>query len=195
MNDANLLDRRAVVATLLADRGDLLVVGGLGASAWDVAAVGDHPLNFCLWGAMGQATMIGLGLALARPDQPVLVVTGDGEMLMGMGSLATVAIHAPANLAIAVLDNSRYGETGNQETHTAFGTDLAAVARASGIPVCEAITTLEATGEFARQVQAGQGCRFARIAIADDQPPKVLPPKDAVLVKTRFRAALALPVG
>ncbi len=127
------LDRRTVVARLLARRGDTLVVTGLGAPTYDVAAAGNSPKNFYLWGAMGGAAMVGLGLALARPASPVLVVTGDGEMLMGLGSLATIAVQAPKNLTVVVLDNGLYGETGGQPSHTAHGTDLAATARAAGI--------------------------------------------------------------
>src|SRR6266545_976614 len=111
-----LLHRRAVVAELLRDRGDLLVIAGLGAPNWDVTAAGDHPNNFPLWGAMGAASMIGLGLALAQPKRKVLVITGDGEMLMNVGSLASIAVEAPKNLTIAVLDNERFGETGMQKT-------------------------------------------------------------------------------
>ncbi|MGQ0676542.1 MAG: thiamine pyrophosphate-dependent enzyme, partial [Rhodospirillales bacterium] len=113
------LRRRAVVARLLAGRGVLVVVAGLGAAAWACTAAGDRDLTFPLWGAIGGAAAIGLGLALAQPRRRVLVVTGDGEMLMGLGSLATVAAQSPGNLAIAVLDNERYGETGGQPTHTA----------------------------------------------------------------------------
>ena len=126
------LQRRDVVKALLSDRGDLLVVAGLGAPAWDVTEAGDHPLNFPLWGGMGGAVMIGLGLALAQPERKVLVITGDGEMLMGLGSLATVGAAQPANLSVVVLDNEVYGETGQQKTHTAHGVDLAATARACG---------------------------------------------------------------
>ena len=114
------IDRREAVRRLLADRGDLLVVTGLGASTYDVAACGDSSLDFPLWGAMGGAAMVGLGLAIAQPSRKVLVVTGDGEMLMGLGSLATIAVERPANLRIVVLDNERFGETGNQPTHTAL---------------------------------------------------------------------------
>ncbi|HYS74989.1 MAG TPA: thiamine pyrophosphate-dependent enzyme, partial [Burkholderiales bacterium] len=106
------LNRREVVASLLKRRDGLLVVAGLGAPAWDCAAAGDHPFTFPLWGAMGSAAMIGLGLALAQPKRRVLVVTGDGEMLMGLGSLATIGVRRPGNLSIVVLDNERYGETG-----------------------------------------------------------------------------------
>src|SRR5476651_193077 len=110
------LERRAAMATLLADRGDdLLVVPGLGSTTWDLAALGDDNRNFYLWGAMGGAAMIGLGLALAQPDKCVAVITGDGEMLMGMGSLATIGIQRPGNLAIVVFDNGVYGRS---EEHT-----------------------------------------------------------------------------
>ena len=115
-NPNALLHRRDVVNELLRDRADLLVIAGLGAPNWDVSAAGDHPNNFPLWGAMGGASMIGLGLALAQPKRKVLVVTGDGEMLMNIGSLATIAVEAPKNLTIAVLDNERFGETGMQKT-------------------------------------------------------------------------------
>ena len=133
MSKANLLDRRQVVSTLLADRKDALVVAGLGASTYDLAAAGDNARNLYLWGAMGGAVMIGLGLALAQPKLPVVVVTGDGEMLMGMGSLATVGLQKPKNLSILVLDNEAYGETGGQVSHTSAAADLVGVARACGI--------------------------------------------------------------
>ena len=112
MHNEGTLDRRAVVAELVRDPGELLVVSGLGSATYDVGAAGDRPLNFYLWGAMGGAAMIGLGLALAQPRRHVLVLTGDGEMLMGMGALASIAAAKPPNLAIAVLDNARFGETG-----------------------------------------------------------------------------------
>src|SRR3982750_1157590 len=124
------LHRRDVVKELLRDRKDLLVVAGLGSTSWDITAAGDSPLSFPTWGAMGQAAMIGLGLALAQPGRRVLVITGDGEMLMGLGSLATIGVQQPANLTVVVIDNERYGETGMQTTHTASGIDLAAVAKA-----------------------------------------------------------------
>ena len=125
---SKLLNRREVVAELLKDRGDLLVVTGLGSPTYDVMAAGDHDRNYYLWAAMSSAAMIGLGLAKARPDEKVLVVTGDGEMLMGMGSLATIAVQCPKNLTIAVLDNAHYGETGMQQSHAGLGVDLEKVA-------------------------------------------------------------------
>src|SRR5438876_3974101 len=116
MEEENKLPRRAAIAQILAERQDTLVVTGLGSPTYDCAAAGDHPLNFYLWGAMGSATTVGLGLALAQPQRRVLVITGDGELLMGLGALATVGAKKPANLAIAVIDNERYGETGGQRT-------------------------------------------------------------------------------
>src|SRR5580704_1572490 len=124
------LDRRAVVAELLRDPGGLLVVTGLGSSTYDAGAAGDRPLNFYLWGAMGGAAMIGLGMALAQPNRRVLVLTGDGEALMGLGSLATIGVKQPKNLVVVVLDNQHYAETGMQPSHTRFGIDLVAVAKA-----------------------------------------------------------------
>ena len=100
-----MLERRAAVRTILANRGDTLVVTGLGGTCWDVAAAGDSPNTFYLWGAMGGAAMVGAGIALAQPERRVIVVTGDGEMLMGLGALATIAAQQISNLAIAIIDN------------------------------------------------------------------------------------------
>ncbi|TKW77308.1 MAG: aldehyde dehydrogenase, partial [Bradyrhizobium icense] len=142
MSKTNLLDRRAVVSTVLKDRKGMVAIGGLGASTNDMAAAGDHERNFYLWGGMGGAVMMGLGLALAQPDVPVVVITGDGEMLMGMGSLATVGMQKPGNLSIVVLDNERYGETGGQTSHTSAAADLVGVAKACGIADSRSITTM-----------------------------------------------------
>ncbi len=184
------LRRREVVKSLLMDRGDLLVVAGLGAPAWDVAAAGDSSLDFPLWGAMGGAVMIGLGLALAQPDRRVLVITGDGEMLMGLGSLATVAAQATANLAVVVIDNERYGETGMQPTHTAHGVDLAALARAAGFPVTALARDEEALLSATHMVRDAPGPVFAVIKVRAETLALVLPPRDGVVLKDRFRAAL-----
>ncbi|MCK5365931.1 MAG: aldehyde dehydrogenase, partial [Gammaproteobacteria bacterium] len=112
------LDRREAVARLLAGRGRALLVTGLGSTTWDAAAAGDRAENFYVWGGMGGAAMIGLGVALAQPGRRVLVITGDGEMLMGLGAFATIAVQRPKNLAVVVIDNEVYGETGMQYTHT-----------------------------------------------------------------------------
>jgi thiamine pyrophosphate-dependent acetolactate synthase large subunit-like protein len=162
MSKANLLERRSVVGSLLAQRKDAIVVGGLGASTYDIAAAGDHDRNFYLWGAMGGAVMIGLGVALAQPDVPVVVITGDGEMLMGMGSLATVGLQKPGNLTIVVLDNEVYGETGGQASHTAATVDLVGVARNCGIADARTIATMAEIEAFALSMQdVAGGPRFA----------------------------------
>ncbi len=186
------LRRRAVVKALLMDRGDMLVVAGLGAPAWDVAAMGDSALDFPLWGAMGGAVMTGLGLALAKPDRRVLVITGDGEMLMGLGSLATAAVQAPINLAVVVLDNERYGETGMQPTHTAGGADLAAIAQASGFPVTALARDEETLATAVSLARDARGPVFVAIKVRAEPLPLALPPRDGEILKQRFRNALGI---
>ena len=188
------LERRAAVAALLRERGDLLVVSGLGSPSYDVHAAGDSDANFYLWGAMGGAALVGLGLAQARPERTVLVITGDGEQLMGLGGLATIAVARPKNLMIAVLDNGRYGETGMQESHTARGLDLTAVAAACGF-AAQIIADL-AEVEAARTALHAPASRprFLLLKVGPDNPPRSLPPRDAVHLKNRFRAHLGLPL-
>lgn len=183
------LDRRAAIRALLADRGDMLVVTGLGSTTYDAASVADDERNFYLWGAMGGAAMVGLGLAIARPDRPVLVVTGDGDTLMGLGALATIGVEAPPNLAIVVFDNGRYAETGMQPSHTDSAVDLVGVARSCGLAAAVDIADEGLLADFARQVQRKERTLFARVAILADEPPRVLPPRDGVLLKNRFRRA------
>jgi thiamine pyrophosphate-dependent acetolactate synthase large subunit-like protein len=191
MSKANLLERRSVVSGLLADRRDAVVVGGLGASTYDIAAAGDHDRNFYLWGAMGGAVMIGLGVALAQPELPVVVITGDGEMLMGMGSLATVGLQKPANLTIVVLDNEVYGETGGQASHTATTVDLVGVARACGISDARAIATMADIEAFAPIMQdVFSGPRFASVKIDGANLERVLSSRDGTFIVTRVRGAL-----
>ncbi len=188
----NLLHRRAVVTGLLRDRGALLVVAGLGAPAWDITAAGDHPLSFPLWGAMGGAATLGLGLALAQPKRQVLVITGDGEMLMGLGSLAVIGVQRPANLSIVVLDNERYGETGMQPTHTAHGVDLAAMASAAGFPRTRIVRKSSELLQLRADVYASKsdGPLFAQVKVDPEKLPLVLPPRDVAYLKSRFRIAL-----
>src|SRR5437868_9771583 len=181
------LRRRDVVSQLLKDRGTLLVVAGLGSTAWDITAAGDHDLSFPMWGAMGQAAMMGLGLALTQPKRRVLVITGDGEMLMGLGSLATIGVQQPKNLTIAVIDNERYGETGMQVTHTASGVDLAAVAKACGFRNSNVVWK---NIPLRKIVHETAGPNFLQIKVVAEKLPLVLPPQDGVLLKERFRNAL-----
>ncbi len=184
------LRRREVVKKLLDNRDDMLVVAGLGASAWDITAAGDDPLNFPLWGAMGGAVPLGLGLAMAQPSRRVLVITGDGEMLMGIGALATVAIQRPGNLVIVVLDNERYGETGMQLTHTAGCVDLAAIAAGNGISVSSTIVDEKNFNAILPQIRNVPGPCFFNIKVRAEDLPLVLPPKEGAYLKDRFRRAL-----
>jgi thiamine pyrophosphate-dependent acetolactate synthase large subunit-like protein len=184
------LHRREVVKALLSERGDLLVIAGLGSTSWDITAAGDSPLSLPLWGAMGQAAMVGLGLALAQPERRVLVITGDGEMLMGIGSLATIGVQQPANLSVVVIDNERYGETGMQATHTAHGVDLAGVAKACGFKDSRIATTASNLKSVRSMVYDGKGPNFAVVKVAVEKLPLVLPPLDGVALKARFRRAL-----
>jgi thiamine pyrophosphate-dependent acetolactate synthase large subunit-like protein len=191
MSKTNLLDRRRVVDSLLTDRKDTIVVGGLGASTYDIAAAGDHDRNFYLWGAMGGAVMIGLGIALAQPKLPVVVITGDGEMLMGMGSLATVGLQKPGNFTIVVLDNEVYGETGGQASHTAATVDLVGVARACGIPDSRTLSTMAEIGAFAVSMHdVSSGPRFASVKIDSANLERVLSSRDGQYTVGRIRGSL-----
>ncbi|HET9650549.1 MAG TPA: thiamine pyrophosphate-dependent enzyme [Usitatibacter sp.] len=186
------LDRREFVGRLLPAIPEALVIAGLGSPAWDLFAAGDRDTNFYLWGAMGGAASMGLGLALAQPQRSVLVLTGDGEQLMGLGSLATIALQRPANLTVVVLDNGRYGETGMQRSHTGGGTDLVAVARGCGIEDAFAVDRLDGAELIARRVNARQATAFAAVKIGAGEAPRVLPPRDGSYLKNRFRAKLGL---
>jgi thiamine pyrophosphate-dependent acetolactate synthase large subunit-like protein len=185
-----MLERRAVVERLLRDRGDLAVIPGLGSCTWDVAACGDHPLNFYMWGAMGGTAMIALGLALARPDTRVLVLTGDGDMLMGLGSLATIGVKQPANLSVVVLDNRHYGETGMQASHTSGGVDLVKVAEGCGFRTAYSASDMGAIDTLRDRVHAGSGSVFVQVPIVPDDPPRVLPTHDGHAIKLRFMQAM-----
>ena len=165
-------------------------MAGLGAPAYDVAACGDTARDFPLWGAMGGAAMVGLGLALAQPGVPVLVLTGDGEMLMGLGSLATIAAQGPPNLRIVVLDNEQYGETGQQPTHTATSTDLAAVARACGIAHTATVRRMDEVAALRERLHGETGTLFATVKVAQGELPRVLPPRDGAYLTGRLREAL-----
>ncbi|MCH2549903.1 MAG: thiamine pyrophosphate-dependent enzyme [Alphaproteobacteria bacterium] len=184
------LHRREVVKCLLAETKDLLVVSGLGSATYDCAAAGDNEKNFYLWGAMGGSVPLALGLAIAQPNKPVLVITGDGDLLMGLGALTTVGAQAPKNLAIVVLDNEIYGETGAQPTATAKGTDLNAIARACSLKVIDDVFNLGKVKELSQTLYLGKGPIFANIKVEQETPPKILPSTDGVFLKNRFRDAV-----
>ncbi len=193
MSEDDGLDRRSAVALLMAECTDVLVVAGLGSAGYDLFAAGDRSLNFYLWGAMGGAAAMGLGLALAQPRRPVLVLTGDGEQLMGIGALATIGVQQPKNLTVVVLDNARFGETGMQRSHTAMGVSLAGVAAACGFAWTLDIGEESAIAPLATRLKAMQGCGLARIRVRAEEVTRALPPRDGVFLKTRFRAALGFP--
>lgn len=190
------LDRRAVVAELLRDPadtpgGELLVVSGLGSATYDAGAAGDRPENFYLWGAMGGAAMIGLGLAIAQPGRRVLVITGDGEALMGMGALSTIAAKRLPNLAVVVLDNGQFGETGHQASHTGLGTDLALVAKGCGWAATATVTGMAEIP--ALRVRLRHEALFAVVRISPGEVPRFLPIRDGARLAGRFRDALGVP--
>ncbi|SDH83770.1 thiamine pyrophosphate-dependent enzyme [Variovorax sp. OV700] len=185
-------DRREFVAKLLAATPDALVVTGLGSASYDVFAAGDRDKNYYLWGAMGGATSLGLGLALAQSDKPVVVITGDGEQLMGIGSLGSIAVKQPKNLTIVVLDNGHFGETGMQRSHSSLGADLVAIAKGFGIADAYSTSSVDLVDEIAQGINARRGLAFVQVFIEADEPPRALPPRDGPFIKNRFRAALGL---
>ena len=184
------LRRRKIIPELLKDRGDMLVVAALGSTAWDITAAGDHDLSFPLWGAMGGAVSIGIGLAIAQPKRRVLVVAGDGEMLMGMGSLATAARLDLVNLSICVLDNEHYAETGMQTTHTSLSTNLAAIASGCGFENAVTVSSENELADVLPRLKKGPGMQFVSIKVRIEKLDFSLPPKDGVYLKTRFRKAI-----
>lgn len=189
--NAGPLDRREVMTDLLSRRGDALVVSGLGSPSYDVHKVGDHDLNYYLWGAMGAAALVGLGLAQAQPDRPVLVVTGDGEQLMGVGGLVTIAVARPANLTVVVLDNGHFGETGMQRSHTGAGVELADVARAAGFEETGVLTSMAQVRQL-DVTATGRGPRLFSVKVKAENLPRSMPSRDAVFIKNRLRRALGL---
>ncbi len=187
-----LIDRRAFVAKLIAACPGAMVVTGLGSSSYDAFAAGDRDENFYLWGAMGGAAAMALGIAIAQPKKAVLVITGDGEQLMGLGALATIGAQQPKNLSIVVIDNGLYSETGGQRSHTSQGTSLAAVARACGFADASEIHNLSEVAGLAKRINARSGCLLAQVQVEPVELPRVLPPRDGVYLKNRFRQSLGL---
>ena len=184
------LDRRAVINAILKRRADSLLVTGLGSSCYDAGAAGDHPNTFYLWGGMGAAAMIGLGLALAQPKRQVLVITGDGEMLMGLGALATIGAKGPSNLSIVVIDNELYSETGMQPTHTSRGVDLAGMAKAANFPRTATVYTEKELKSWIPKLYAPAGPAFVAVKVNSARYPMAIRLRDGAHIKNRFREAL-----
>jgi thiamine pyrophosphate-dependent acetolactate synthase large subunit-like protein len=193
---AGSLPRRDAIAALLRSREGTLVVTGLGSPTYDVHAIGDRDDNYYLWGAMGGAALVGLGLAQAQHDRRVLVITGDGEQLMAFGSLATIAVARPRNLDIVVIDNHHFGETGMQTSHTGRGIDLAEIATACGFASALTVRTMEEVEKIAKAINGPcEGPRLFVIKVVAENPPRSLPSRDAVHIKNRFRAHLGFSAG
>jgi thiamine pyrophosphate-dependent acetolactate synthase large subunit-like protein len=188
-NKKSSLDRRAAVKAILAGRGDALVVTGLGSSSYDVGTV-DHPNTYYLWGGMGGAAMVGVGIALAQPKRRVLVITGDGEMLMGLGSLATIGAEKIRNLSIIVLDNELYSETGMQPTHTSRGVDLAGIARAAGFAAADSVCTLPDLKSWIPKIYDTPGPLFLNLKVTAARYPLSIRLRDGTHIKNRFRENL-----
>ena len=188
------IDRREFVRQLLEHTPDALVITGLGSPTYDVYASGDRDRYFYLWGAMGGALPMGLGLALAQPQRPVLVITGDGEQLMGLGAMATAAAQRPSNLSVVVLDNGHFGETGMQRSHTSLGTRLVGVAQACGIAHAREIFQLSEVHALAQEINARQALVFAQVHIKPEDVPRELPTRDGTFLKNRLRMHLGHPL-
>ena len=186
----NKIKRRPFVAVLLKHRGSALVVPGLGSPTWDISAAGDQPENLYSWGGMGLAVSTALGIALAQPDRRVLAITGDGEMMMGIGSLGVVADQAPKNLGILVLDNEHFGETGRQHGLTGTRTDMCKVAEGFGIAKTMLVTEEGQIGALAELMFKEPGPTFAVAKIAITEDPWALPVKDGAAIAHRFRVAI-----
>ena len=184
------LDRCQAVPALIGRHEDFLFVAGLAGTSRDVAAItNDGAHTYSMAGAMGGAAMMGLGLALARPDRRVLVVTGDGELLMNLGSLANIAVLNPPNLSILCVDNGHYGETGYQKSHTSLGVDLEKIAAGSGI---KRTLTVEREGEIAegaRLIREGNGTAFVLLRVKPTEPPPYKRNLDPAECRVRFRTA------
>lgn len=186
----NRLNRRKIVKQILDNRRDMFVISGLGSPSYDVMAAGDNDQNFYLWGAMGAAALVGLGLALSQPEKTIAVITGDGEQLMGMGGFATIGVAAPKNLVLIVLNNEHYGETGMQRSHTGRGVDLVAVASACGFEHSQRISEHQDIDALCLQMHQHSGTRYVEIMISMDEQERCLPPRDGVFLKNRIRKAL-----
>ena len=190
------MDRREAIAALLQDRGEMLIVTGLGSPSYDLHSLGDQDSNYYLWGAMGGAALVGLGLAQAQPTRKILVLTGDGEQLMGMGGLATIGVAAPKNLTVVVVDNGHFGETGLQQSHTSQGVDLTKVALACGFDSARVATTLSEVGDLRPHLkQEAAGPRMILLRVKAENLPRSLPVRDAVHLKNRLRTHLGLPLN
>ncbi len=184
------LDRRDVLSPLFPVPEDYLFVSGLAGSARDAAALTNDGDNlFTMAGAMGAAVSMGLGVALSAPGSQVAVITGDGELLMNVGSLATVASMGPGNLSIVCIDNRCHGETGGQRGHTSQKTDLAKMAVGAGINSTTTITNADQLADGARFLKEAPGPRFLLVGVTESPPAEIKRNFDLAECRLRFRSA------
>ena len=182
------LDRRQALPELLPNPQDYLIIAGLAGSARDAAALTDDGANlFTMAGAMGAATSMGLGVAMAAPERKVAVITGDGELLMNIGSLATVATVAPENLTIICIDNGCHGETGGQSGHTSNKTDLELMAKGAGIASTMTIETESDLLKGAAFLNDAPGPRFLHLRVTNGPPTVYKRNMDMAECRIRFR--------
>lgn len=186
------LDRREIVKRLLADQDDMPVITGLSSASYDSVAArnADHPLNFNLHGALGGAAMVGLGLALAQPQKRVMVLMGDGDVLCGLGSLATCAVSGAKNFSLAIFDNGIFGETGDQLTATSQCVELGDVAASCGVPIARTVDRDDQVDGAINDLLHGEGPVVINFKVSPKHPGHLAKTRDGVLMKLRFRNAL-----
>lgn len=185
------LDRRELLPKLFPNHTEYLIVSGLAGASKDAAELTEESDNlFTMGGAMGAAVSIGLGMALCAPDRKVAVITGDGELMMNIGCLATVATAAPQNLSIVCIDNGQHGETGRQKSHTAERTDLEVMAQGAGIPATLAISRSDELEAAARFLIESPAPRFLWARVMPGPPSDWKRNWHLADCRTRFRAAL-----
>ena len=189
MTTISRLDATRALVAALADDAVTPVIASLGHPAYDLFSAGDRPANFYTWGSMGLASSIGLGLAIARPDLRVIVLDGDGSLLMNLGSLATIGWTRAENLVLIVWDNESYATTGGQDTATKHGADLEAAARAMGVPRTLTVRTPEEFGAAVARARVEPG-PWTIVAKVGESAPTSKPPLDCVFIKQRFMDAI-----
>ena len=189
--DDFLLDRCQAVPALVGRHEDFLIVTGLAGAARDVAALTDDGAHiYAMAGAMGAAAMMGFGLALAQAERRVLVVTGDGELLMNIGALATIAVADRPNLSIICVDNGHYGETGYQKSHTSLGVDLEKMAIGAGFKITRTVTREDELLSASRLIREANGTAFVCLRVKASNPPSYRRLLDPAACRNRFRSAL-----
>ena len=186
------LDRKKAIPRLLGNTDRFLIISGLAGPAKDIGFLTkESPNTFLFGGAMGGALPTSLGLALARPKDTILCVSGDGDVLMSMGSLATIATMKPKNLIIICVDNSLYLETGGQKSHTGLGVDLDVVAQGCGFLRTKTITNEDELLQGATLVNNNfNGPTFILLKVDQTSPPQYSRNWNASQAKLKFRQNL-----